>query len=232
MSGFATEFADASTYEVVSNTVAQVITGFSSENVKVLSTSLDSRAITSSVSNIVQDYTLEIKFVSEAAPFNTDGRSYSAIEALAYSMATSLSNSMSSGQFETKLQMESSLHNVVSLSAQAVAELVSLEVTSVTYIGSQGMIASTLPALSWADSSESSQTSSGFEAGLTFVGVAVVGFVAFVGIMSQGIKKYESLPMESSHNEVYSSDMDASISPMTEQAVLQVDATPVSTDNL
>jgi hypothetical protein len=233
MSGFTTEFADKSTYSVVSNTLADMITGFSAENVQVLSTSLDSRVMSSSVSNVVQDYTFEVTFVAENSPFNTDGRSYAAVESLASSIATTLSSAMSSGQFETKLQLESSLQNVVSLSAQAVAELVSLEVSSVTYVGSEGMISSTLPTLSWSDYYQSSSDSNaGFEVGVTFFGAVVVGFVAFVGIMSQGIKKYESLPMDSTHNEVFSSDMDASISPQVEQSVFQVDATPINTNNL
>jgi hypothetical protein len=234
LSGFATEFIDTSSYAVVANTLANVISGFSTENVKVVSTSLDSRAISSSVSNVVQDYTFEINFITENAPFNTDGRSYAAIEALANSMATTLTNSMSSGQFETKLQVESSLLNVVSLSATAVAELVSLEVTSVTYVGGEGMIASVLPTLSWTESYSESYTESsvGLEAGVTFFGVVVVGFVAFVGIMSKGLQRYESIPMDSTHNEVVSSDMDSSISPKVEHSVFQVDSAPISTNNL
>lgn len=210
-----------------------MISGFNSENVQVVSTSLDSRVMSASDSNIVQDYTFEISFISEDAPFKTDGRSYAAVESLSSSIASTLSSSMSSGQFETKLQVESSLQNVVSLSAQAVAELVSLEVTSITYVGAEGMITSTLPAVSWAaDYQFSSSSSTGFETGVAFLGVVVVGFVAFVGIMSKGIQKYESLPMESTHNEVVSSDMDSSISPLAEQSVFQVDSTPISTNNL
>jgi hypothetical protein len=234
MSGFTSEFADKSTYSVVSNSIAGMISGFSSENVQVLSTSLDSRVMSaSSVSNVVQDYNFEVTFIAEKAPFNTDGRSYAAVTSLASSIASTLSSAMSSGQFETKMQMESSLQNVVSLSSQAVAELVSLEVSSVTYVGTEGMITSTLPELSWSDYQQSYSESSGFESGVAFLGVAVVGFVAFVGIMSKGIKKYESLPTESiHHNEIVSSDMDSSISPAAEQSVFQVDATPIHTNNL
>ena len=232
LSGFTNEFTDASTYPVVSNTIANMITGLSSENVQVLSTNLDSRAMSSSVSNIVQDYTFEVKFVAEDSPFNVDGRSYAAVQSLVSSMASTLSSAMSSGQFETKLQMETSLQSVVSISSQAVAELVSLEVSDISYVGGESMISSTLPALSWSDDYQLSNQSSGLEAGLTFLGVAVVGFVAFVGIMSKGIQKYDSLPTESIHSEVVASDMDNSIAPRVEQSVFNVDSTPVSTDKL
>jgi hypothetical protein len=232
VSGFASEFADKSTYSVVSNTVATMITGLSSDNVQVLSTSLDSRAMSTSASNIVQDDTFEMKFVAEESPFSIDGRSYAAVESLAYSIATTLSNSMSAGQFESRLQTESSLQSVRSLSSQAVAELVSLEVTSISYVGSEGMISSTLPTISWSDDYSYSSQSSSLEAGVVFIGVAAVAFVAFVGIMSKGIQKYESLPMESTHSEVVTSDMDSSISPLAEKSVFQVDSSPVSTNNL
>jgi hypothetical protein len=232
LSGFSKEFTDTSTYPVVSNTIANMISGLSSENVQVLSTNLDSRAMSSSVSSIVQDYTFEVKFVAEDSPFNIDGRSYAAIQNLISSMASTLSSTMSSGQFETKLQMETSLMSVASISSQAVAELISLELSDVSYVGSESMISSTLPEITWSDDYQFSSSSTGLEAGLTFLGVAVVGFVAFVGIMSKGMQKYEALPTESLHSEVVASEMDSSIAPRAEQSVFNVDSTPVSTDKL
>jgi hypothetical protein len=232
LSGFTKEFTDTATYPAVSNTIANMITGLTSNSVQVLSTNLDSRAMTASVSSIVQDYTFEVKLIAEHSPFSIDGRSYAAVQNLVSSMASTLSSSMSSGQFESKLQMETSLLSVASISSQAVAELISLEVSDVTYIGSESMISSTLPTVSWSDDYQYSGSSSGLEAGLTFLGVAVVGFVAFVGIMSKGIQKYDSLPTESLHSEVVASDMDTSIAPRAEQSVFNVDSTPISTDEL
>jgi hypothetical protein len=232
LSGFTKEFTDTATYPAVSNTIANMITGLTSNSVQVLSTNLDSRAMTASVSSIVQDYTFQVKLIAEHSPFSIDGRSYAAVQNLVSSMASTLSSSMSSGQFESKLQMETSLLSVASISSQAVAELISLEVSDVTYIGSESMISSTLPTVSWSDDYQYSGSSSGLEAGLTFLGVAVVGFVAFVGIMSKGIQKYDSLPTESLHSEVVASDMDTSIAPRAEQSVFNVDSTPISTDEL
>lgn len=235
LSGFTNEFADHSTYMVVSNAVAGMISGFSAANVQVVSTSLDSRVMLSSVSNVVQDYTFQMTFVSEQAPFKTDGRSYAAIESIASTLASTLSASMSSGVFGLKLQMESSLQNVVSLSAQSAAELVSLEVTSVVYKGGEGMITSTLPTLTFSDYMTSSSSSTGWSTkfeGVAFLGVAVLGFAAFVGIMTKGIQQYESLPVESMHMEVSSSEMDSSISPLNQQDVFNIDSAASSPSTL
>lgn len=234
LSGFKTEFADARMDLVVSNTVADMIAGVRTADVQVVSTTLDSRAGMDTSASFVQDYTFTMSFVTEHAPFRTDGRSYSTVETLVSNIATALSATMSSGHFDSKLQIEASLNNVVSLSNQHNSELLSLEVTSVAYVGSESMIMSTLPELTSAELGYSSTISSfNYVEGGSFFAIAVVGFVAFVGIMTKGMTRYESLPMESAHNdEVAPFEMDSSISPMNTQAVFETDATPASGSTL
>jgi len=234
MSGFKTEFTDESTYTAVASAVADIVNGinFNSVKVQVLSTTLDSRPM-SDASSIVQDYLFEMSFVAENEPFKIDGRSNAAVESLASTIATTLSSAMSSGDFQSKIHMQASLLNVVSLSNAKDAELLSLEVTAITYTGTKYMAASTLT--EWTASSEygsSYAVSSNLKEVLGFLGVAVVGFVAFVGVMAGGIKHYEALPTESSHNLISpSSEMDSSIAP-PRVTVFETDATPVSTSRL
>lgn len=234
VSGFTSEFIDSSIYTAISRTVADSIDGIQADSVQVVSTSLDSRVMSGAAANTVQDITFTVSFISERSPFKVDGRSRAALDSLAYDMASTLSNSMSSGQFEAKLQLEASLNNVVSLSAQSEAELLSLEVTSVNYVGGESLISSTLPTLTKEAGSRTSTITSGtVTEGVAFFAVAVVGFVAFVGVMSKGMNTYEALPVDSVHSEVASSELDNSIAPLNQQSnVFQVDATPTSTTNL
>jgi hypothetical protein len=232
ISGFNTEFVDSSIYSAVASAVADSISGINTNSIQVVSNTLDTRVMSGTMSNNVQDVTFTVSFVSEHSPFKVDGRSRAALDTLAYDMATTLSAAMSSGQFETKLQLEASLNNVVTLTAQSEAELVSFEVTNVVYVGSENMITSTLPSLSYSDSRTSSVSSTTLLESAGFFAVAALGFVAFVGVMSKGMQKYEALPVESMHSEVASSEMDNSIAPLNQQSVFQVDSAPTSTNNL
>lgn len=230
ISGFSSEFDDKSSYPVVSNSIAGMISGINADNVQVLSTSLDSRAM-AAFTNSVQDYTFEMTFIAEDSPFKVDGRSRAALDSLASSIATTLTSAMTSGQFETKLQLESSLQNVVSLSSQSRAELLSLEVSSVVYVGGEGMITSTLPSLYVSEKLSKTLSSGSFQEGGIFLAAVIAGFVAFVGLVSKGIKKYEALPLAES-GEVSLPDMDSSISANVHNPVFQVDASPTKSNDL
>jgi hypothetical protein len=125
ISGFSSEIVTEESYPVLSKTIASMINGWEADDVKIVSSNLDSRSISRRLSDFTQDFTFEVSFIAEKA-FGVDGRSYSNVENLAYSLYTTLSNKMSSGQFEQSLQLELALNNVITLSASSTAELVSL----------------------------------------------------------------------------------------------------------
>jgi hypothetical protein len=231
ISGFATELVTEGAYPAISKTLASMIQGWSAENIKIVSSTLDARSTSSRrLSDFTQDFTFEVSFIAEKA-FGVDGRSYSNVENLADNLASTLSNKMASGQFETSLQLELSLSNVVSLSSSSTAELISLQVSTVKYEGSDDLSVSTLPPVDY-NSYTSTQTVSKYnvESIAVFFGVAIVGFVAFVGIMRQGVagNSYETLADESAHAmDVKESEMEDSTSPMVHSA-FSIDATPTT----
>jgi hypothetical protein len=231
ISGFATELVTESAYPAISKTLASMIQGWSAENIKIVGSTLDSRSASSRrLSDFTQDFNFEVSFISEKA-FGVDGRSYSNIESLADTLATTLSNKMASGQFETSLQLELSLSNVVSLSSSSTAELVSLQVSTVKYEGSDDLSVSTLPPVDYS-SYTTTETISRYnvESIAVFFGVAIVGFVAFVGIMRQTAtgNSYETLADESAHAmDVNESEMEDSTSPMV-NSVFNIDSTPTT----
>jgi hypothetical protein len=202
ISGFASEVVSAGSSAVLAKTLAAMVDGWSAENINIVSTTLDARSASVAdrrLSDFTQDFTFEVEFVSEEA-FGVDGRSYSNVESLASSLFTSLSNKMSSGQFESSLQLELALNNVVALAASSAAELVSLEVGKVSFVGAEDVVASTLPPVDFSSYEESVTVSAyNVEAIAVFFGVAVVGFVAFVGIMRKGAEaaSYDSLAADS-----------------------------------
>jgi hypothetical protein len=206
-----------------------MIHGWSAENVKIVSSSLDTRS-SRRLSDFTQDFTFEVEFAAEEA-FGVDGRSYSNVQSLASTLYTTLSNKMSSGQFESSLQLELALNNVVSLSPSSTAELVSLEVGKVSFVGAETVAASTLPAVDYSIYEESVTMSRyNVESIAVFFGVAVVGFVAFVGIMRKGMttETYETLADDSERAmDVRESEMETSTSPMVKNA-FSIDSTPSS----
>ena len=231
ISGFATELVTEEAYPAISKTLASMIQGWSAENIKIVGTTLDSRSTSSRrLSDFTQDFTFEVSFIAEEA-FGVDGRSYSNLENLADSLATTLSNKMASGQFESSLQLELSLSNVVTLSASSTAELVSLQVSTVGYEGSDEMSVSTLPPVDYNVYSTTKTVSKyNVESIAVFFGVAVVGFVAFVGIMRHGVttNSYETLADESAHAvDVKVSEMEDSTSPHV-NGVFSIDSSPTT----
>mmetsp|Transcript_30552 Transcript_30552/g.56925 ORF Transcript_30552/g.56925 Transcript_30552/m.56925 type:complete len:584 (+) Transcript_30552:94-1845(+) len=230
VSGFPSEVVSEGSSIVLAKTVASMINGWSEDKIKVVSTSLD--AVSSSsrrLADFTQDFTFEVEFISETA-FGVDGRSYSNLQSLASTLYTTLSNKMSSGQFEASLQVALALNNVVSLSPSSTAELVSLEVGKVSFTGTERAVVSTLPAIDYSTYEESVTVSKYNVEATVFFGVAVVGFVAFVGIMRKGMstEEYETLADDSERAvDVRESEMETSTSPMVKQA-FEVDATPTS----
>jgi hypothetical protein len=229
ISGFPSEVVTDGSSTVLAKTLASMIHGWSAENVKIVSSSLDTRS-SRRLSDFTQDFTFEVEFAAEEA-FGVDGRSYSNVQSLASTLYTTLSNKMSSGQFESSLQLELALNNVVSLSPSSTAELVSLEVGKVSFVGAETVAASTLPAVDYSIYEESVTMSRyNVESIAVFFGVAVVGFVAFVGIMRKGMttETYETLADDSERAmDVRESEMETSTSPMVKNA-FSIDSTPSS----
>lgn len=230
ISGFPSELVTEDSYPAISSTLAAMINGWDANNVKIVSTNLDSRSTSRRLSDFTQDFTFEVNFVSEKA-FGVDGRSHSNIEDLVSSLYNTLSNKMSSGQFESSLQLELSLNHLLSLSSSSTAELVSLELYAVDFIGTEEVVVSTLPPVDFNNYEETiSVKKYNVEAIAVFFGVAVVGFVAFVGIMRQGVvaQSYDTLADDSERAaDVQESDMETSSSPMV-QGVFSIDSAPIT----
>jgi hypothetical protein len=231
VSGFSSEIVAEGSYEVLATTLAAMVQGWEAKNIKIIGTTLDSRAESSRrLSDFTQDFTFVVTFIAEEA-FGIDGRSHANLENLASSLATTLSNKMSSGMFETTLQLQMALNNVVALAPTSTAELLSLELGSVSFIGGETIVPSTLPVPDFSVyETEKVVSAYNLPSIVAFFGVALLGFVAFVGIVRQTMSApaYESLPDDSVRAaDVQESEMETSNSPMIKTA-FQVDSTPTS----
>ena len=109
-----------------------------------------------------------------------------------------------------------SLAGAVSLEKVQSAELVSLDLVSISYEGVQTMQASTLPAFDdsqyWGSSVLNVSLYDAESLSVFFIAV-VGGFVAFVGLLSHGVNGYKSVSqLSDSQHEVLPSEIDATIS--------------------
>lgn len=201
LSGITSELFSSADASAILNVLASQVAGWSTTTMSVLGTSLDVRSLgvsQRSANSFTHDIQFSVSFLSEA--FGVDGTNYAAVENLVEDIALTLENAFASGTFVTQLTGEAKLMNSEVLEEVSAAELVSLEVVSISYTNSHLVYYYDNNDVS-ADGSVSYSSASGLSNGVIamFVVVAAVGFVAFVGIVSHGFNGYSKLPLESQH---------------------------------
>lgn len=217
--GLTSEFVESSQYSILPGILADSIVGWEAKNIEVLSTTLTSRALSSSSRSLAEfevDVQFSATFESEA-DFGVEGRMYSKVVSLVSFLKDSLSSRVSSDGFTLSLAQSAVLAGALSLEKVQSAELVSLTLDSVTYEGVQTMRASTLPFFDVSDywgSSTLNVSAFDVESVALFAVVVGAGFFAFVGLMSHGMTGYKRVSQlsDSQHHEVLPSDLDSTIS--------------------
>eukprot|EP00602_Paraphysomonas_sp_CaronLab_P007431 CAMPEP_0185017966 /NCGR_PEP_ID=MMETSP1103-20130426/807_1 /TAXON_ID=36769 /ORGANISM="Paraphysomonas bandaiensis, Strain Caron Lab Isolate" /LENGTH=644 /DNA_ID=CAMNT_0027547597 /DNA_START=58 /DNA_END=1992 /DNA_ORIENTATION=- len=236
LGGITTEVFDLSDSKVLVRSLARMVDGWSPDRMNVVSTILDSVAFSEDsrrLSSFTHDVTFEVSFESERA-YHVDGRDYALLNQLVEKLASELEEKISSGDLLTALSTRATLANVVPLTQVTDIQLLSLEVESVTYSGSEKMVASDLVYNPTSEEESQSKFSSHFDYTtiILFFSAVGVGFIAFVGIVSNTITGYSSLPMDSAHGidrstsaaEVVGIEMDSTISnPLGRNAAEEAD---------
>lgn len=234
--GLTTEFVESSQYSIMPALLADAVAGWEARNIEVRSTSLTSRTSSSSSAGAgsqsarrLAEFDVDVEFSASfesETDYGVEGRVYSNVVDLVASLKESLASKVASEGFSASLAHSASLAGSVSLEKVQHADLVSLVLESISYEGVQPMQASTLPAFDdsfyWENSSL--HISSVFNPRIItilFVS-ALVGFVAFMGLLLRGMNGYRSVSQlsDSAHGEVLQSQMDDTITatPKTSQA--------------
>jgi hypothetical protein len=222
--GLTSEFVESSQFSILPGLLADSVVGWDSKNIEVLSTTLTSRALSSSsemrrLAEFDVDVQFSASFESET-DYGVEGRMYSKVKNLVATLQDSLASKVSSQGFSVSLAQSALLAGAVSLEKVQNAELVSLELVSISYEGVETMQASTLPAFDdsqyWGSTVMNVSFYNVESLAVFFIAVAA-GFVAFVGLVSHSVNGYKSVSqMSDSQHEVLPSEMDSTISnPMT-----------------
>jgi hypothetical protein len=217
--GLTSEFIESSQYSILPAILADSVVGWEAKNIEVQSTTLTSRAL-SSPSRSLAEFDVDVQFgatFESEADFGVEGRLYSNVVNLVSFLEESLATRVSSDGFSVSLAQSALLAGAVSLENVQNAELVSLELESITYEGVQTMRASTLPSFDeseyWGSSAVLNVSLYNAESIAVFAVVVVAGFFAFVGLMSHGMNGYRRVSqMGDSMHEVTPLEMDSSIS--------------------
>lgn len=215
--GLTSEFIESSQYSIMPGILADSVVGWEAKNIEVQSTTLTSRSLSSTSRSLAEfdvDVEFTVSFESET-DYGVEGRMYSKVQNLVNSLEDSLASRVSSESFTVSLAQSAVLAGAFSLERVQSAELVWLELDSISYEGVQEMKASTLPTF---DESEYLEITSlnisvyNFESLTMFVIAICAGFIAVVGLVSHGVNGYKRILKPGFQHEVLPSEMDTTIS--------------------
>ena len=225
LGGLTSEVFNMADSQVVTRTLARTVRSWSANRISIVSTALDTVSFSNSesrrLSSFTHDVTFEVQFESEIT-YGIDGRDFALLNQLVEDLSDQLEESISTGAFQVALTNRATLAGVTPLAQIQQVELLSLEVETVTYVGVEELRAGSLPS-TYSESDEDSDSVLHRYDKTTivlFFSAMAVGFVAFVGILSNGTRQYQSLPMDSTHYqretdsslEISRTDMDSTIS--------------------
>jgi len=201
LSGMTSELFDASDAQVLFNTISAEVVGLEVGKMELVSSVLNSQASLDSNGRKLSLFTHDVTFKAtfNSLSFDTNGIIFSDVQEVVEDMRDSLSSQIDDGEFLSVLVKEATSLHVSAMSTVQGAELLSLEVESITYSGTRDFVYSTLKY------DDESYSYSIFSSKLDVVSVAVffsalaVGFIAFVGIMSKGMSGYKSIAQDSQH---------------------------------
>jgi hypothetical protein len=240
---------DLTDSSIIANSMAAMVDGWSANRISILSSVLDSNIFSDAeasseasasarrLSTFTHDISFEVTFESEQA-FGVDGTDFAALNNLVDEISSALSAKMLSGDFMVSLTGSAALANVALLQQVQQADVVSLEVKTVTYVGVENMKESSIVLPTYEETYMDSSSSSYDYTTITMVmSAGGIAFVAFVGIIGKAMsgEKYENLPQDSAHaratennDYVGSIEMDNTISnPLGRNAVMDVNVARV-----
>lgn len=218
--GLTSEFVESSQFSILPGLLADSVVGWDSKNIEVLSTTLTSRALsTPSEMRRLAEFDVDVQFSASfesETDYGVEGRMYSNVKSLVATLQDALASKVSSQGFSVSLSQSALLAGAVSLEKVQNAELVSLELVSISYEGVETMQASTLPAFDdsqyWGSTVMNVSFYNVESLAVFFVAIAA-GFVAFVGLVSHSVNGYKSVSqLSDSQHEVLPSEMDSTIS--------------------
>lgn len=212
LGGISSEIFSTRDSSLVLASLSNVIEGWQVANMNVLSTSLDTRALSSShraLNSFTHDVSFSASFVAE--DYGIDGATYANVENLVNDMAATIEASFASGAFSTQLSGSAQLSGASLLSEVTSAELLSLEISKIAYAHSRLVYYYDQEEATVSSSSSSSSSSLSSSVVMVLVGVAVVGFVAFVGVAAHGFNGYNKLSTVTDSEHIAAVEMEAAI---------------------
>jgi hypothetical protein len=186
LTGINSEILQSSDTTILSQIIAQLVDGWSTDMVAITGSSIDTRALTigeRALNSFTHDISFAVTFNAEN--FGIDGATYGAVENLVNDIGATIEASLTSGVFT------SALSGSVLMGSVSGAQLVSLEIQSIAFLHSHLVYVYTSDEKAVVSSSSSTGLST---AAMSVVGiVCVLGFVAFVGVVSHNFNGYNKV---------------------------------------
>lgn len=200
LGGISTEFFSVSDAAVVKSALAGAVNGWADSTLQIVSTGLDARSLSEgrALNSFTHDVIFSVSFHAET--YGVDGTIFANVENLVSDMASTLAATFQSGVFSTQLVSGARLAGSDLFGEGVTAELISLDVSGVSYTGNKMVYYYDSESASVSSSSEESSMSMGMI--ILIATVAAVGFVAFVGVAAHGFNGYSKLAMQSEHEAV------------------------------
>jgi hypothetical protein len=221
LGGFSSEIFHSQDASVMSKVIAEFVSGWDAEALSVTSTTLDARELVMSnrrTSEFTFDVEFQVSFVAETT-YGVDGRDFRAVENMISNLEDKLSSRFASSEFVNNVNSAARLTSDSTLNQVRAAELVSLELDSISYEGVESMEASTLPAVEDMYASYEHEYAYNYSTLALFFGALAVAFFAFVGILSHGINRVSGPKYQTVEQPA---EMDMTISPPLNRDTLGV----------
>jgi len=184
LDGFRSEIFNSRDYAVVLETLAATVSGWEMSSMQITATSLHARSLATAYTH---DITFTVSFLSE--DFGVNGALYAAAEALVSDMSATLQSSMTAGAFVQSLSHGALLAGSDAVKDVSAAQLVSLEIVSISYADNR------LVYIYDSDSSSVSSSESMLSASVIvlFIGVVAVAGIAVVGMIAHSYGSYQKI---------------------------------------
>eukprot|EP01041_Mallomonas_annulata_P006003 gene6003-12102_t len=201
LSGVVSEVFDSGSAWVVSNAIAESVSGWDSAEVYISDTNLNIRTDTRgrALSSFTFDINFEASFVSEMA-YEIDGTSYFGVVGLVEELKIELADIVYSGSFTNTVRALAFSSGVVALDDVHEAKLVDLQIEDITYVGTKDLSISEEVAAVESFSTVSLLTGNVYESSqfVPFVSMVALGFVSFIGVLIVSVRLRR--PSSSTHD--------------------------------
>jgi hypothetical protein len=186
LDGMNSEIFNSADFGIVLGALSTTVAGWDMGAMQVTTSSLHARSLTTAYTH---DIEFTVKFTAE--DFGVDGSLFSATEGLVSNMAATLQASMTGGEFVQSMSSSATLAGANSVKDVNAAQLVSLDIVSISYADNRLVYVYDTEASASASVSQGPMMSASVM--VLFVAVVALAGVAVVGMIAHSVGSYQKV---------------------------------------